>query len=210
MVLNDKQKEILLIAEELFSDKGIDGTSIRDISKAAGINVAMINYYFGSKNQMITALFEIRLQRMREKLAALNEKDDINPMEKMILFLNDLFDILLKNAGFHIIMIRQLSKGSIDPEIFENIFLLKRDIMKMITQLTEEGYEQGIFKAKPDADILVVITIGCMSYLVHNERLFSGYWNTENHEEYSLHVKQHIYPHLINSLKAILMYNEQK
>lgn len=46
---NDKQIEILLVAEKLFSEHGFDGTSIRDIAKEANINIAMISYYFGSK-----------------------------------------------------------------------------------------------------------------------------------------------------------------
>ncbi len=37
---NDKQIEIILVAEKLFAEKGFDGTSIRDIAKTAGINIA--------------------------------------------------------------------------------------------------------------------------------------------------------------------------
>lgn len=210
MVLNEKQKEILLVAENLFSMNGIDGTSIRDISKAAGINVAMISYYFGSKNQLISALFEIRLTRIREKLTNLTQNHDLNPLEKLVFFVEDMLTILMKNADFHIIMIRQFSKKNVDEEISDNIFLLQREIMKVIRGFIQDGHQQGYFKAQPDPEALVIITIGSISYLIHHEKMYSSYWNTENHEEYSLYIKQHIYPYLINSLKAILQYNEQK
>lgn len=210
MLLNEKQKEILLVAENLFSMNGIDGTSIRDISKAAGINVAMVSYYFGSKNQMISALFEIRLTRIREKLNNLTENHELNPLQKLVIFVEDMLTVLLKNADFHIIMIRQFSKKNVDENISDNIFMLQREIMTVIKGFIEDGYSQGYFKAQPAPEALVIITIGSISYLIHNERTYSSYWNTQSHEEYSLYIKQHIYPHLINSLKAILQYNEQK
>ena len=40
---NEKQICILQVAEKLFAEKGFDGTSIRDISKAAEINIAMVS-----------------------------------------------------------------------------------------------------------------------------------------------------------------------
>ena len=61
MTFNEKQLQILTTAEDLFSTKGFDGTSVRDISEAAGVNVAMISYYFGSKEKLMEALFELRI-----------------------------------------------------------------------------------------------------------------------------------------------------
>jgi len=43
------KEKILFSAHKLFSEKGFDGTSIRDIAQAAEVNVASINYYFTSK-----------------------------------------------------------------------------------------------------------------------------------------------------------------
>ena len=49
MELNDKKLAILAAAENVFSRRGIDADSVREISKEANINIAMISYYFGSK-----------------------------------------------------------------------------------------------------------------------------------------------------------------
>ena len=46
---NAKQIHILNVAEELIAQNGFENTSVREISKNANINVAMISYYFGSK-----------------------------------------------------------------------------------------------------------------------------------------------------------------
>jgi AcrR family transcriptional regulator len=55
MEFTDKQIQIIDIAERLFAERGFDGTSVRDIADEAGINVAMISYYFGSKEKLMEA-----------------------------------------------------------------------------------------------------------------------------------------------------------
>ena len=50
---NAKQIHILNVAEELIAQNGFENTSVREISKNANINVAMISYYFGSKEKMM-------------------------------------------------------------------------------------------------------------------------------------------------------------
>ncbi|OHD72450.1 MAG: hypothetical protein A2W19_14005 [Spirochaetes bacterium RBG_16_49_21] len=52
------RKRILQVAEELFSEKGFDGTGIEEIAQKAGINKATIYYHFKSKNHIIEALFK--------------------------------------------------------------------------------------------------------------------------------------------------------
>ncbi|WP_315818732.1 TetR family transcriptional regulator [Paraflavitalea speifideaquila] len=56
----DKREHILLVAEELFAVKGFDGTSVRDIANQAAVNLAMISYYFGSKENLLKELIEYR------------------------------------------------------------------------------------------------------------------------------------------------------
>ncbi len=56
----DKRAHILAIAEQLFADNGFDGTSVRDIAQLANVNLAMISYYFGSKEKLLEALIEDR------------------------------------------------------------------------------------------------------------------------------------------------------
>jgi len=52
---SEKQLGILLVAERLFADKGFHGTSVRDIAQEADVNIAMISYYFGSKDKLLEA-----------------------------------------------------------------------------------------------------------------------------------------------------------
>ena len=52
------KKRILNCASELFSEKGFEGTSIREIAKAAGVNLAAINYHFENKDNLYWAIYE--------------------------------------------------------------------------------------------------------------------------------------------------------
>lgn len=54
----DSKARILSAAKELFSKKGFEGTSTREIVNAAGVNIALISYHFGGKENVLLALFD--------------------------------------------------------------------------------------------------------------------------------------------------------
>lgn len=61
MTQRDTKDRILDAAEELFASDGYVGTSLRGITTAADVNLAAVNYHFGSKEGLLAALFERRL-----------------------------------------------------------------------------------------------------------------------------------------------------
>ena len=76
--LNETQTRILDVAEELFMQHGFEGASMRMLTAKAGVNLAAINYHFGSKDALIEAVFRRRLDAMNaERIAQLEqlEKD---------------------------------------------------------------------------------------------------------------------------------------
>jgi len=62
--LNETQTRILDVAEELFMQHGFEGASMRMLTAKAGVNLAAINYHFGSKDALIEAVFRRRLDPM--------------------------------------------------------------------------------------------------------------------------------------------------
>ncbi len=71
----DATRERLLDAGEvLFAECGFEGTSVRDVTGAAVCNVAAVSYHFGSKEGLYVAVFERRLDALREiRLAAVRQ-----------------------------------------------------------------------------------------------------------------------------------------
>ncbi|MFH1371753.1 MAG: TetR/AcrR family transcriptional regulator [Planctomycetota bacterium] len=62
----ESQKRLLDAAEELYAQKGLDATSIRDITTKAERNLASVNYFFGNKQELYEELFRRRLREMRD------------------------------------------------------------------------------------------------------------------------------------------------
>jgi AcrR family transcriptional regulator len=59
-------KEIILdTAERLFAERGLDATSVRDITGAAGVNLGAITYHFGTKQKLIAAMFNRHFEPLR-------------------------------------------------------------------------------------------------------------------------------------------------
>ena len=74
---HETRTRILEAAEELFMQHGFEGTSMRLLTAKAGVNLAAVNYHFGSKDALIEALFRRRLDPMNtERIAALEALKD--------------------------------------------------------------------------------------------------------------------------------------
>jgi len=69
---------ILDAAEELFMLHGFEGTSMRQLTARAGVNLAAVNYHFGSKHALIEAVFRRRLDPMNAERVAELERLEAN------------------------------------------------------------------------------------------------------------------------------------
>jgi len=68
------KERILTAAEVLFAQRGFDGGSLRQLTTAAGVNLAAVNYHFGSKDKLVEEVFRRRLDALNaNRLAALAE-----------------------------------------------------------------------------------------------------------------------------------------
>lgn len=71
---HETRSRILDAAEGLFVEHGLDGTSMRMITAKAEVNLAAVNYHFGTKDSLIQEIFRRRLTELnRQRLAALDE-----------------------------------------------------------------------------------------------------------------------------------------
>ena len=94
-------KELMLdAAEALFAEHGYEGTTTRMLAKEAGVNIAMVSYYFGSKEKLFEALVESRAGVLRDKLISLTERD-IDPWTKIELIVDYYVERIISNRNFH-------------------------------------------------------------------------------------------------------------
>jgi len=73
-------KELILdTAERLFAEHGLDATSVRDITGAAGVNLGAITYHFGTKQNLIAAMFNRHFRPFVERTLKLIEEAEEKP-----------------------------------------------------------------------------------------------------------------------------------
>src|SRR5271163_99426 len=59
--------KIMDAAEKLFARRGFHGTSVRDITGAAGVDLSLVNYHFGNKKELLSAVIERRGRVLNEE-----------------------------------------------------------------------------------------------------------------------------------------------
>jgi len=73
---------ILGAAEELFAQFGFTGTSLRQVTSRADVNIAAVNYHFGSKENLVNEVFRRRMDEMTaQRLTALKVATESHPGE---------------------------------------------------------------------------------------------------------------------------------
>lgn len=131
------EEKILEAASEVFTEKGFSGTRTRDIAEKAGINLALLNYYFRSKEKLFEQVMKIKVVLLFGKILPIliNEKTSLE--EKIDLASEKYFEILSKNPNLPLFVISEIQKKNsnitkIIPvnKIFENSVIIKQIIEK--------------------------------------------------------------------------------
>lgn len=95
------KERILGAAEALFAVHGFAGASLRQVTSAANVNLAAVNYHFGSKDKLIEEVFRRRLDELnRRRLAALAALGDEPDLEAVLdAFIRPALELSLDRSG---------------------------------------------------------------------------------------------------------------
>src|SRR5256885_14188488 len=97
----DKKTHIIDAAVELFAEKGFEGTSIRDLATKADVNVAMVNYYFGSKEKLFESMVQLKAAYTRDMLEEIVNNKELSEIEKLDRIIDSYVTRLFSNRKFH-------------------------------------------------------------------------------------------------------------
>jgi len=202
---DNKKDHILTVAEELFGEKGFDGTSVRDIAQQAGVNLAMISYYFGSKEKLLEALIEVRAGYSYGILEELNRDQTLSPWDKIERLVDFYVDRVLNNFRFHNIMYREATNFRSD-EIRDSIIRIKMRNLEQITKIITDGQQKGLFR-QVDVPLTMGTLMGTISSYTQAKaygcQVLSLGFET-NDEEYRLKLSPRLKTHLKQLLRAHL------
>ena len=205
--LSSKQSQLLETAETLFSQKGFDGTSVRDIAEAAGINTAMISYYFGSKERLMEEIFERKSLNIREKVDMLLKEDRLDPLEKMYCLVDEYVDRIMERKRFHrILLCEQIINQN--PSIIQMMEKMKIRNSECINDLIRLGQKKGMFRKNIDIPMLTNTLVGTVSHTLLTMEFYKNYHhlNTMKDEEFERMLKKKLSVHLKSIYKAILTH----
>lgn len=209
MEYSEKQIQIINAAQKLFAEKGFDGTSVRDIAHEADVNVAMISYYFGSKEKLMEAVFEKKSTNIRLKVENLLQDKSLSPLQKVNVLIDDYVEKFIDQQQFHKIMVREQMIDK-DTPLAALIHDLKKKNQESIKKLIHEGQSSGDFKKNIDIVLMMATLVGTVSHMIMSQHFYKKMNNLEHlsEVEFHRHLRKKLSTHLKNLFKITLTNEE--
>lgn len=169
---SDTRERILDATERLFMAHGYEGTSMRQITGEAGVNLAAVNYHFGSKESLMQEVFRRRLDWLNdERLRVLDamEKEAAGKPLKPSQIVDAFFGTLLRMADDEEhggkIFLRLLGRTLTEPSEFIRTFLAHEYAYVM------ERFKEALFRSLPDVPKAEIVwrfhfMLGATSYAI--------------------------------------------
>jgi len=164
----DKKDHIINKAVELFAAKGFEGTSIRDLATAADVNVAMVNYYFGTKEKLFDAIIERKANNSRGDLEELVKDKTLTGLEKIDKIIEIYVERLFTHRQFHRVIQQELitnRRETLTQSIVQAMFPNAVSIRTII----EAAIKNNEFK-KVDVQLTIASLIGTVNQILLSKK----------------------------------------
>ncbi len=195
------EKKILEAAREVFTTKGLDGARMQDIADKAGINKALLHYYFRSKEMLFQKIF---LEKGRDLVTVLEYtvSTSVSVREKVVMLIDLEFEKLEQEPLMPLFVINEINRTPEKvlqvPEIKE----CKIHLRKLAEQVEAEKRKGKIHKDVHFQDIVTdIMSMMHFPRIAKNllaEVLYDG--DKENYDRALLRRKEHIKELVLRSL----------
>ena len=191
------RERLLDAAEELFAERGFDGTSIRDLAAAARCNIASVNYYFGGKEKLYVEIWRRHLLLLRDtRIASIDEVMSMSggkPRLEDLLrsfayaFIGPLID---ESGGAR--LIKLMAREMIDPHLPAGMFV--HDVIKP----TLSAMQQALAKACPELpkSKVPLVVFSLVGQLIHTIRIKSMLQSTDD-EAFAMFEPAKVIDHIV-------------
>ena len=202
----DKKDHILDVAERVFSDLGFDGASTRLISGEAGVNMAMLNYYFGSKEGLFLAVFERKISSFQTLLQNIGSDESMTSWDKLAMCIDKYVDRIIVNNCFQKLINREISMNK-RWELTDKITQILMVNVIEIRKILDEGIKNGAFFKDIDCELVIASIFGTKNYIINTPHLSSLILGYDVRDERNMEekLKPRIKTYMKRLLKAYLM-----
>ena len=126
----------------LFSTNGYNGTTAEEISKACGVNKAMIFYYYKNKAGLYGAVLSYALESIHNEVIN-KDKKYLHPLEDLKTFIKTYANYCEKHPYLPALLLRELSNsGAYLPDV---MFESMRKLFALLSKILKEGERQNLF-----------------------------------------------------------------
>ncbi|MEH0153483.1 TetR family transcriptional regulator [Limibacter armeniacum] len=112
---DNTELKIRLAAKELFTAKGFKGTTVRDVAKKADVNIALVNYYFRSKEKLFKAIFEENTKEYFLLIQDIVQSEGLTLEERIKRYVSTVMDQLVQNPQLPMFILQEMHQN---PELF--------------------------------------------------------------------------------------------
>ena len=207
----DKKDHILDVAEKIFSDFGFDGASTRMISSEAGVNMAMLNYYFGSKEGLFLAIFERKISSFQTLLQNIGNDESMSSWDKLEKCIDNYVDRIIVNNCFQRLMNREVSMNK-RWELTDKITDILMVNVLELKKIFDEGIKNGSFQKDIDTALITATIFGTKNYIINTPNMASLMLGHDIRDDKFLNeeLKPRFKKYMKRLLKAYLLNNNDK
>ena len=147
------EEKIIVAASKVFLKKGFSSARTRDISEEADINIALLNYYFRSKQKLFDLVMYEKVQKLFGKISPIMRDNTTSLGKKIQLATTEYIDTLSETPGLAIFILNEVYKNNYD--IVPN--------MKLARKATKSSLFKQVKEIRKDMDpFQLVVTLAGM------------------------------------------------
>ncbi len=155
---DNTEAKILNAAQTVFVRKGMDGARMQEIADEAGINKALLHYYFRSKQKLFEAIFGMIANQIFPNIKSLLLSD--KPIEeKLLLFIDKYIDLLTRNPYLPAFVLKEINR---DSNFFASVFKSKGINLDPIFAMFEKEMDAGKIRRMNPRDIMTNMLALCI------------------------------------------------
>ncbi len=160
----DTKSRIFRNAAQLFSERGFNGVSMREISEKSGVSKPTIYYYFKSKEGIYTELVDTGISYIFSSFASIRQMD-VPIKQKLVLIVQHLFQQSLQHPDF-VKFFLKLSTSSESVPFLEELKKQANKKSRAFFNMIEEGKESGEFATSVDSRLAAGIISGTLEHFI--------------------------------------------
>jgi len=164
--------KILRTAQQIFIDKGKDGARMQEIADQAGVNKAMLFYYFNNKELLYLEVLRSIVGRLFQKVneVVISEHEPKKKLEQLV---EAYMNFLIENEGLPRIMLREIASGgeTIGKIFNETLSQGENPISVKIHSMIENSIREGQFRKVDPVQTIISIVGMCVIYFIANPLL---------------------------------------